>query len=555
MEESVRAVLLGGVGEVGKNSMVFEYDGQLVMIDAGVKFPEEELHGVDLVIPDFAYVTDAADDLRAILITHGHEDHIGALPYLLMQLERAQPIEVYGTRLTLGLIAAKLREHGLLARAQLIEIEPGRPIDVEPFQAEAVFVNHSVPGSVGFAIRTPVGTIFHTGDYKFDRQPVDGVATDETALRRLGDEGILGLFSDCVRVENTGWTGSETIVGSNLEQIIAEASGRVIITMFASNLARLRQVILISGRLGRKVAVAGRSMDQNLKVAADIGYLDVPEGTLVDLRESQNLPGNQLVLLTTGSQGEPSSVLSRMAVGDHPHVKIKAEDTVVFSAGPIPGNEETVARSIDNLYRRGAKVLYRAIREGIHVSGHASQDELRHMLALVRPRYCIPIHGEYRMLVLYKELAEAAGIPADQIVISDIGEVIEFTRDGVRKNGTVSSGSVLVDGLTIGDVTRVVLRDRRRLAADGVLIAAVAVDRETGELIGGPELVSRGIVDPKQDAILDEARDVLVRALESIDQLEPNYGFLIGKIREVLSAFIYERTRRRPMILPMVTEV
>jgi ribonuclease J len=555
VDQALRAILLGGVGEVGKNSTLFEYEDQMLMVDAGVKFPEAELHGVDLVIPDFGYVTEAADDLRAIIITHGHEDHIGALPFLVMQMERSEPIPIYGTRMTLGLINSKLREHRQTDRVKLIEFEPGDVIDLEPFRVESVYVSHSVPGSVGFAIGTPVGSVFHTGDYKFDRQPVDGRGTDEEALRRLGDRGILALFSDCVRVENRGWTGSETMVSQNLEKLIGEAAGRVIVTTFASNLARLRQVVHIAHRLGRKVAIAGRSMDQNLKVAADIGYLGAPEGTLVDLRESNTIPPNQLVVLATGSQGEPTSVLSRMAMGDHPNVRIIPEDTVIFSAGPIPGNEETVARAIDNLYRRGAKVIYRAINEGVHVSGHSSQDELKYMLDLLRPKFCVPIHGEYRMLVLYKELAADVGIPADNVVIADIGEVIEITPDEIEVNGTVPSGSMLVDGLTVGDVTSVVLRDRKRLAADGVLIAAIVVDRETGELIGGPDLISRGIVDPRQDAILDEARDVLVDALRQVLRPEPSYGFLVGKIREVLSGFIYERIRRRPMILSVVTEV
>ncbi|MCC6176971.1 MAG: ribonuclease J [Chloroflexi bacterium] len=551
----LRAVLLGGVGEVGKNSTLFEYDDQMLLVDAGVKFPEAELHGVDLVIPDFGYVTEAADDLLGILVTHGHEDHIGALPFLIMQLDRADPVPIYGTRMTLGLIATKLREHKQLDRVDLREFQPGDHIDLDPFQVEPVFVNHSVPGSVGFAIRTPVGTVFHTGDYKFDRQPVDGRGTDEEALRRLGDEGMLALFSDCVRIESPGWTGSESTVSENLEEIMREAAGRVIVTTFASNLARLRQVVLIAHRLGRKVAVAGRSMDQNLKVAAEIGYLDVPEGTIVDLREANNIPPSQLVVLATGSQGEPSSVLSRMAMGDHPNVKIIPEDTVIFSAGPIPGNEETVARAIDNLYRRGAKVIYRAINQGVHVSGHASRDELRHMLDLLRPKFCVPVHGEYRMQVLYKELAESVGYPSDNVLIVDIGEVIEIDEGSIELNGTVPSGSVLVDGLTVGDVTNVVLRDRRRLAADGVLIASVVVDRETGELIGGPDLISRGIVDPRQDAILGEARDTLSEALQSTPRSGPSYGFLVGKIREVLSGFIYEKIRRRPMILSLVTEV
>jgi len=555
VDQPIRAVLLGGVGEVGKNSTLLEYEDQMILIDAGVKFPEAELHGVDLVIPDFGYVTEAADDLSAILVTHGHEDHIGALPFLVMQMDRAAPIPIYGTRMTLGLIASKLREHKQLDRVELKEFEPGDTIDLDPFRAEPVFVNHSVPGSVGFAIHTPAGTVFHTGDYKFDRQPVDGRGTDEEALRRLGDEGVLALFSDCVRVENPGWTGSESMVSENLERLIGEAAGRVIVTTFASNLARLKQVVLIASRLGRKVAVAGRSMDQNLRVAADIGYLEAPEGTLIDLREANNVPPSQLVVLATGSQGEPTSVLSRMAMGDHPNVRIIEEDTVIFSAGPIPGNEETVARAIDNLYRRGAKVIYRAINEGVHVSGHSSQDELRHMLSLLRPKYCIPIHGEYRMLVLYKELAAAVGVPPENVLIADIGEVIDISADEITVNGTVPSGSMLVDGLTVGDVTSVVLRDRKRLAADGVLIAAIVVDRETGELIGGPDLISRGIVDPRQDAILEEARDALIDSLKQVLRAEPSYGFLVGKIREVLSGFIYERIRRRPMILSVVTEV
>ena len=555
MDQALRAILLGGVGEVGKNSTLFEYDDQMIMVDAGVKFPEAELHGVDLVIPDFGYVCEAADDLRAILITHGHEDHIGALPFLVMQMERSEPIPIYGTKMTLGLIETKLKEHRQMSRVKLVEFEPGDIIDLDPFVIEPVHVNHSVPGSVGFAIETPAGSVFHTGDYKFDRHPVDGRGTDEDALRRLGDKGMLALFSDCVRVENRGWTGSESTVSENLEKLIGEAAGRVIVTTFASNLARLRQVVHIAHKLGRRVAVAGRSMDQNLKVAAEIGYLGAPPGTMVDLRESNNIPPSQLVVLATGSQGEPTSVLSRMAMGDHPNVRIIEADTVIFSAGPIPGNEETVARAIDSLYRRGAKVIYRAINEGVHVSGHSSQDELTHMLGLLRPKYVVPIHGEYRMLVLYKELAVRAGVPDENILIADIGDVIEISEEEIALNGTVPSGSMLVDGLTVGDVTSVVLRDRKRLAADGVLIAAIVIDRETGDLIGGPDLISRGIVDPRQDAILDEARDVMVTELKKVLRAEASYGFLVGKIREVLSGFIYERIRRRPMILSVVTEV
>lgn len=551
----LRAILLGGVGEVGKNSTLFEWGEDIILVDAGVKFPEEELHGVDLVIPDFTYVYERAHRLRGILFTHGHEDHIGALPFLLMQLETSAPVPIYGTPLTLGLIRNKLREHGQLDRVVPYAVEPQRPFKLGRFTVEAVEVNHSVPGSVGYAIHSPVGTVFHTGDFKFDPNPPDGKTTDREFLRRLGERGVLALFSDCVRVEQPGWTPSESTVNDSLAKIIEEAPGRVIITTFASNLDRLRRVALAAHRLGRKVAVAGRSMEENLRVADELGYLDVPAEAWIELRELQRYRPDQLVLLTTGSQGEPGSVLSRMAMGDHPLVRIQPEDTVVYSASAVPGNEESVSRSIDNLYRRGARVIYQAIHHGIHVSGHASREELKEMIRLLRPRFCVPIHGEYRMLVLYRELALEEGVPPERIIIADIGQVIELSPENGGLNGTVPSGSVLVDGLTIGEVTQVVLRDRRRLATDGVIICTVVVDRETGELIAGPDLISRGFVDPAEADILDQSRRRVTRALDRQPRGEADYGFLIAKIREVLSSYVYERTRRRPMILPVVTEV
>lgn len=551
----VRVVPLGGVGEVGKNSTLFEYQEDLVLVDAGVKFPEEQLHGVDLVVPDYSYLLENQDRLRGILITHGHEDHIGGLPYLVMQLEPGEPIPIYGTRLTLGLITVKLQEHGLLDEVRLEPIDDGDSVTLGAFEAEALEVNHSVPGSVGFILRTPVGTMFHTGDFKFDPDPPDGHTTDMDRLRRLGDSGVLALFSDCVRVEQPGWTPSESIVNETLERLIGEARGRVIVTTFASNLGRLRRVILSAHRLGRRTAVAGRSMEENLRIASEIGFLDVPPDAMIELRSIQSLPPEKLVLLTTGSQGEPTSVLSRMAAGDHKIVKVQPTDTVIFSASPVPGNEETVSQSIDNLFRRGASVIYRAINDRIHVSGHASREELRHMIELVRPRYAVPLHGEYRMLVLYRELAVEAGLTPQQVLISEIGDALEF-EDGVGRVGErVPSGSVLVDGLTVGDVTRVVLRDRRRLASDGVLIATIVVDRETGELVTGPDLISRGFMDPSDEETLAEARTALARELQTSLRQEPEYGFLVGKVREVLSGHIYERTRRRPMIIPVVTEL
>jgi ribonuclease J len=412
-----------------------------------------------------------------------------------------------------------------------------------------------VPGAVGFAIHTPMGTVFHTGDYKFDPSPPDGKPTDRDFLRRVGDRGVLALFSDCVRVEQPGWTPSESIVNDSLARIIEQASGRVIVTTFASNLDRLRRVALAAHRLGRKVGVAGRSMEENLRVADELGYLDVPDDVWIELRELPEYRPDQIVLLTTGSQGEPHSVLSRMSMGDHPFVRVQPEDTVVFSASAVPGNEESVSKAIDNLYRRGAKVIYQAIHTGIHVSGHASREELKEMLRLLRPKYCVPIHGEYRMLMLYRDLAIEQGIPPENVIVADIGEIIEFSPDASGLNGTVQSGSVLVDGLTIGGVTQIVLRDRRRLAADGVIICTVVVDRETGELIAGPDMISRGFVDPAEADILHESRQRVTRALERHPRGEVDFGFLVGKIREVLSSYVFERTRRRPMILPVVTEV
>ncbi|MBI4494490.1 MAG: ribonuclease J [Chloroflexi bacterium] len=546
---------LGGVGEVGKNSTLYQYDNHLLLVDAGVKFPEEALHGVDLVIPDFGYVTERPDDLIAILITHGHEDHIGAIPHLLMQLERQEPVPIYGAPLALGFIGVKLKEHGLREAADLRPIGPGERLPLGPFEAEAISVNHSVPDSLAFAIRTPVGLIVHTGDFKFDPTPVDGATTDADTFRRLGDEGVLALLSDCVRIEQPGWTPSERIVSEALGEILAKAPGRVIVTTFASNIGRLREVMRAGYQLGRRAAVVGRSMDENLKVARELGFLDLPTDVMIDLRSAQSLPPNQVVLLATGSQGEPTSVLSRMGAGDYRPLKILPQDTVVFSATAVPGNEETVAQSIDNLFRRGARVIYRALNERVHVSGHASREELKHMIELTRPRYCIPLHGEYRMLVLYRELAAEAGVPPESVFVMEIGDVLAFGPEGAERAGAIPSGSVLVDGLTIGGVTRVVLRDRRRLAADGIIVVSVAVDRETGELLSAPDVVARGFASPHDGEILEEARDRVERALRRVGQGEPEYGFLMDKIKDTLRLFIYEQTRQRPMILPVVTEV
>jgi ribonuclease J len=554
----VRISPLGGVGEVGKNSTLIELGEDMIIVDAGVKFPEAELHGVDLVVCDYGYIGERLDNLLGIVFTHGHEDHIGGLPYLIMQLDPHDPIPIYGTPLTLGLISVKLKEHGMLGRVIQYSIREGDHAGIGPFNIEPIAVNHSIPDAVGLVIRTPAGTVFHTGDFKFDPTPVDGKTTDNQRLRELGDEGVMVLLSDCVRVEQSGWTASERGVREALEELIGKAPGRVLVTTFASNLGRLREVVRSAHKLGRKTGIVGRSMEENLRVARDLGFLDVPEGSIVDLRELNELPPDKVVILSTGSQGEPTSVMSRIARGDHALVKIQANDTVIFSASPVPGNEESVARSIDNLFRRGARVIYQMIDPRVHVSGHASREELKHLLELVHPRYLVPLHGEHRMLWLFRELAIEAGMPRENVFVTEIGDVVAFGEDGARREEPISSGSMLVDGLTIGEVTNVVLRDRRRLAADGVLFVSVTLDRETGELLSGPDFVSRGFLQIDSgdaDDIFDEAKERVANALAGDDRRQPDVGYLVGKIRDTLNSFVYERTRRRPMILPVVTEV
>ncbi|MBV9328366.1 MAG: ribonuclease J [Chloroflexi bacterium] len=553
----IRVSPLGGVGEVGKNSTLLEFGDNLILVDAGVKFPETELHGVDLVVCDYGYVAERLDNLVGIVFTHGHEDHIGGLPYLIMQLDPHDPIPIYGTPLTLGLISVKLKEHGMLGRVIQYAIQEGQRAKLGPFELEPIAVNHSIPDAVGLVIHTPVGTVFHTGDFKFDPTPVEGRTTDNDRLRRLGDQGVLVLLSDCVRVEQSGWTASESAVRDALEQLIGKAPGRVLVTTFASNIGRLREVVRSAHKLGRKTAVVGRSMEENLRVARELGFMDIPEGSLLELREINELPPDQIVLLSTGSQGEPTSVLSRIARGDHPLVKIQPNDTVIFSASPVPGNEESVARSIDNLFRRGARVIYQMIDPRVHVSGHASREELRHLLDLVRPQYLVPLHGEHRMLWLFRELAVENGMPPENVFVTEIGDVVAFWPEGGEREEPIPSGSMLVDGLTIGEVTNVVLRDRRRLAADGVLFVSVTLDRETGELLSGPDFVSRGFLqlDAADDGLFDEARERVTVALEGDERRRPDVSYLVGKVRDTLNSFVYERTRRRPMILPVVTEV
>lgn len=546
------AIPLGGLGEIGKNCTAFQYGNEIVVIDAGLTFPEEEMLGIDIVIPDFTYLLENRDKVKALLLTHGHEDHIGGVSYLLRNLS----IPIYATALTLGLVEGKLDEAGLHLHPESKVVKPGDQVRVGSFQAEFIRVNHSIPGACAIALTTPVGTILHTGDFKFDQTPVDGEPTDYARLTELGNKGLLALFADSTNAERPGFTPSERTVGVNIDRIFREAKGRVLMATFASNVHRLQQAITSAVRHGKKVAVVGRSMENTVNVALRLGYLQAPEGTIVTVDELKRLPLQNQVILTTGSQGEPMSALTRMSVNDHKTVEIIPGDTVLFSATPIPGNEKSVGRTVNNLYRRGAEVIYDR-SAGVHVSGHGAQEEQKLMLNLTRPKFFVPVHGEYRMLLAHKRLAEACGVAAENILVGENGQVFEFTPDSAAMTGKVISGQVLVDGLGVGDVGNIVLRDRKQLSQDGILIVVVAMEKETGVIMGGPDIVSRGFVYVREsEGLLEEAKERVKNAL--YDTLERNvkeWAVLKSAVRDVLGKYLFEKTRRKPMILPIIMEV
>jgi ribonuclease J len=548
----LRIIPLGGVGEIGKNMYVFEYGDDIVVIDCGLMFPDEEMFGIDLVIPDVTYLRERAANVKAFLITHAHEDHVGGLPYILPEFPG---VPVYASTLARGLLGNKVKEHKL-HNNPLKSLEPGDELQIGPFTVLPFRVGHSIPDAMGIALRTPAGTIVHTGDFKFDHTPVDGKLSDFAILARLGEEGVLCLLSDSTRAESPGYTPSERTVGEAFREIIEPLDGRVIVATFASNIARIQQVLDAAAAFGRKVAVAGRSMEQNFRIATDLGYLKYDPSTIVAKDRIGEVPANQLVVVTTGSQGEPMSGLARMANRDHRYVEIEPGDTVIVSASPIPGNEEYVARTIDNLFKAGANVIYHAIRHA-HVSGHASQEELKLMLNLTRPKHFIPMHGEFRMQVQHGRLAIETGVLPENVFIIENGTPIELFADGTARRGQpVPAGYVFVDGLSVGDVGEIVLRDRRALANDGMFMVVVTVDKQTGNVIGQPEIITRGFVHlNEQDPIMAEAVKRIVTAIENPGEHISEVALLKSQIKDGVSRYLYEQTKRRPMVFPVVVEV
>ncbi len=545
----LRVIPLGGLGEIGKNMMLFEWADDVIAVDCGLMFPSEDMLGVDLVIPDVSYIIEKRKNLRAIFITHGHEDHTGGLPYILKQIN----VPVYATPLAHGLITVKLKEARLLQTTDLREIRPGDLVEEGVFTIEPFQVAHSIPDSVGYIIGTPAGTCVHTGDFKLDHTPVMGQSTDLARLAQAGDEGVILMLGDSTYAEIPGYTPSEQIVGDSIFQIMAKAEGRVIVTTFASLIARVQLVFEAAERCGRRVFITGRSMIDNVNMAIERGYLRAPEGMLVSVRELPNVPHEKLTIITTGSQGEPTSALTRMANQDHQHVKIVDGDTVILSASAVPGNEALVHRTVDNLFKLGANVLYNRIAD-VHVRGHAAQEELKVVHTLVRPKYFVPVHGEYRHMMLHARLAESLNQGTETFVLTD-GDVLEISERGADYGERIEADYVYVDGLGVGDIDHVVLRDRKHLASDGMVVVILAMDKQTGRVAGRPEVVSRGFVDmDESDDLIDRTRDQVVRSLEGADHIV-NWGAVHAQVKESVAKFLYDETRRRPMVLPVAVEV
>lgn len=552
-EKSVKIAFLGGLNEVGKNMTLYECEGDMILVDCGLAFPEPEMLGVDSVIPDFTYVEKNKDKIKGIFITHGHEDHIGGLPYLLMKYN----IPVYGTKLTIGLIKSKLEEHKILDKVKLHEIKPKGKVTLGVFEVEAIHVNHSIPDALALAISTPAGLILQTGDFKIDTTPIDGEVIDLSRIARLGEKGILCLLSDSTNAQRPGFTPSERTVGESFARLFAKADGkRLIVATFASNIHRVQQIIDVAVSVGRKVALSGRSLENVVSTASELGYLNVPDGILIGIDQISRYPNDKLVIITTGSQGEPMSALYRMAFSEHRRVEIGSGDYVIISATPIPGNEKTVGKVVDELLKRGAEVVYERMYD-VHVSGHACQEELKLMLSLTKPKFFIPVHGEQKHLQKHASLAHSMGIDPKNIFIADNGKQVELTKRKMTVAPDVPAGQVFVDGYGVGDVGNAVIRERKRLAEDGLMIISAVIDRETGELLSGPDVISRGFVFVRDsEKLMAEARLVAQIVIdECIHDGFIDWGVIRNRMRDDISKLLYDRTKRSPMVLPIITSV
>lgn len=549
----LKIIPLGGLGEIGKNITLYEYDGDMFLVDCGMSFPDEDTPGVDIVIPDFTYVIENKDKIKGLVVTHGHEDHIGAIPYLLRNFN----LPIYATRLTVGLIEGKLKEHKLLSGAKLNVVSPGEKVTLGKFTVEFIHVNHSIPDAVGFAITCGAGTVVQTGDFKIDTTPIDDYVIDIARFAELGKKGVLALLSDSTNAERPGFTPSEKLVGESFSNLFKKAEGhRIIVATFSSNIHRIQQIIDEAARCDRKVIISGRSMQNVVNVAAQLGYLKVPDGILVELEAIRNYKPEELVIITTGSQGEPLSALHRIAFSEHRQIELIPGDVIIISATPIPGNEKLVGKVINELMRRGANVVYEKMYD-VHVSGHACQEELKLMMSIVKPKYFIPVHGEQKHLYKHSVLAGNMGIPKDNIIIPVNGEVIELTKRSIKYTQTVTAGRVLVDGFGVGDVGSIVLRDRKHLAEDGIIVVNVAIDSVTREVVSGPDVVSRGFVYVKEsEELMNELNEVVCDVLEKCYVTNVrDWNAIKTKIKDSVAKFLFSRTHRSPMILPVIMEV
>ncbi len=552
MAEKLKIMSLGGLDEIGKNITVYEYGGDIIVVDVGMGFPDDDMYGIDVVIPDFTYLIKNQDKIRGIFLTHGHEDHIGSIPYLLRSIKAP----IYATRMTAGLVRLKLEEHRLADKTKLITCEPGEVVKAGKFSVEFIHVNHSIADAVAFAIKCPVGTCVHTGDFKIDSTPVQGGMIDLARFGELGKQGVLALLADSTNVERPGFNKSERCVGASFDALFRGCDSRIILTTFASNVDRIQQVVTVAAKYGRKVAVVGRSMENALKVSTELGYMNVPEGTIVDVNHIKSLPKNKVCIITTGSQGETMSALTRMAFSTHKQVDIQAGDRVIISASAIPGNENAIGNVINELYRKGADVVDERAGE-LHVSGHARQEELKIIHALVKPKFFVPVHGEQRMLQTHSKLAQEMGMHPNNILITEIGKVMEFTPNSAKINGTVPAGKVFVDGYGVGDVGAVVLRDRKHLAEDGMIVVVTSMSAENGAVISGPDIITRGFVYVKEsEGLMEDLRRVAMEALERCEKTHTtDWAAIKAEVKNDLSGYLYKKTKRNPMILPVIMEI